>query len=87
VALLCVGGVKSHGFEVIPLPPDEAALALDWLGAKVAVPMHYRPDSNAPQEFVAAVGDKARVCVMTPGQTVDLDGLLTLPPKSTSPLA
>ncbi|HBY97918.1 MAG TPA: hypothetical protein DEP84_28925, partial [Chloroflexi bacterium] len=38
VALLCVGGVRSHGFEVVPLPPDEAALALEWLGARLAIP-------------------------------------------------
>lgn len=81
VALLCVGGVRSHGFEVVPLPPDEAALALEWLGARLAVPMHYRPDSPAPQQFVTEVAARsgAQVCVMTPGQTVDLDQLLKPP--------
>jgi L-ascorbate metabolism protein UlaG (beta-lactamase superfamily) len=78
VALLCVGGVRSHGFEVIPLPPDEAALALEWLGARLAIPMHYRPDSRAADEFaglVAARG-KASTCILELGQTVDLDQLV-----------
>jgi len=78
VALLCVGGVRSHGFEVVPLPPDEAALALEWLGASLAVPMHFRPDSDAAARFAAAVAARgsARVHVMRPGQRVDLDELL-----------
>ena len=78
VALLCVGGVRSHGFEVVPQPPDEAALALEWLGASLAVPMHFRPDSDAAARFVAAVAGRggARVHVMQPGERVDLDELL-----------
>lgn len=79
VALLCVGGVRSHSFEVVPLPPDEAALALDWLGAGLAIPMHYRPDSNAPAQFetaVAACNLEARVHIMEPGDVVDLDQLV-----------
>jgi len=82
VALLCVGGVRSHGFEVVPLPPDEAALALEWLGAPLAIPMHYRPDSDAPQQFAAAVAARnggrstSRVHIMTPGDTVNVQQLL-----------
>jgi L-ascorbate metabolism protein UlaG (beta-lactamase superfamily) len=78
VALLCVGGVRSHGFEVIPLPPDEAALALEWLGARLAIPMHYRPDSPAATEFarLVAARSRARTCILELGQTIDLDQLL-----------
>ena len=79
VALLCVGGARSHGFEIVPLPPEEAALALEWLGAPLAIPMHYRPDGDAPQRFTAAVAARtphARVHVMTPGETADLHQLL-----------
>jgi L-ascorbate metabolism protein UlaG (beta-lactamase superfamily) len=88
VALLCVGGVRARNHEVVPLPPDEAALALEWLGAPVAVPMHYRPDSNAPQEFVEAV--KARdlqtqITIMTPGETLDLTDKFTPHPPTPSP--
>jgi L-ascorbate metabolism protein UlaG (beta-lactamase superfamily) len=63
---------------VVPLPPDEAALALEWLGASLAVPMHFRPDSDAAARFAAAVAARgsARVHVMEPGQRVDLDELL-----------
>ncbi len=79
VALLCVGGVRSHGFEVIPLPPDEAALALEWLGARLAIPMHYRPDSSAADEFVRLVAarGKTRACILDLGESVDLDQLLS----------
>lgn len=75
VALLCVGGVRSHGFEVVPLPPDEAALALEWLGARLAIPMHYRPDSSAAAEFEQAVAARGGppVRTMTPGETIDLE--------------
>jgi L-ascorbate metabolism protein UlaG (beta-lactamase superfamily) len=78
VALLCVGGVRSQGFEVVPLPPEEAALALEWLGAPIAIPMHFRPDSAAPAEFARAAArrTRARVVQMQPGDTVDLDALL-----------
>lgn len=82
VALLCVGGVRSHGFEVVPLPPAEAALALQWLGAPLAIPMHYRPGSDAPRQFAAAVASRAaangtpHVHIMTPGDTVDLEALI-----------
>jgi L-ascorbate metabolism protein UlaG (beta-lactamase superfamily) len=79
VALLCVGGVRSHGFEVVPLPPDEAALALEWLGARLAIPMHYRPDSSAAHEFVRLVAarGRARTCILDLGETIDLDQLLS----------
>lgn len=78
VALLCVGGVHSRGFEVVPLPPDEAALALQWLGARLAIPMHFRPDSDASEQFTAAVRQRGGACVhtMKPGDNVDLDQLL-----------
>lgn len=78
VALLCVGGVRSQGFEVVPLPPEEAALALQWLGASVAIPMHFRPDSDAPAEFARAAArhTRARVQQMQPGESIDLDTVL-----------
>lgn len=78
VALLCVGGVRSHNFEVVPLPPDEAALALEWLGARLAIPMHYRPDSDAADRFVEAVAaqDQATVHIMQPGQRIELEPML-----------
>ena len=85
VALLCVGGVRSHNFEVVPLPPAEAALALEWLGAPLAIPMHYRPDSDAPTQFTTAVAARnlpAQVHTMTPGQTTNLQSLIPQSPVS-----
>jgi L-ascorbate metabolism protein UlaG (beta-lactamase superfamily) len=78
VALLCVGGVRSHGFEVVPLPPEEASLALSWLGARLAIPMHYRPDSDAAERFAQLVTRERRaaVKVMDPGEWVQLEQLL-----------
>jgi len=82
VALLCVGGVRSHGFEVVPLPPEEAALALQWLGAPLAIPMHFRPDDDAAHQFAAAVAARtpaARVHIMSPGDAIDLQSLISSP--------
>lgn len=78
IALLCVGGVRSHGFEVVPLPPEEAVLALDWLGAQVAVPMHYRTDSDAAERFAQLVSGEgnAMVKVMEPGETIELEQMV-----------
>lgn len=79
VALVCVGGVRSQGFEIVPMPPDEAALAVEWLGARVAIPMHYRPDSDAPERFAGAIarrGVGATVRRMVPGETIDLEKIL-----------
>lgn len=78
VALICVGGVRNHGFEVVPLPPDEAALAVDWLGVRLAIPMHYLPDGPAPEQFRQAVArrGRSRVRVLAPGQSLTLEPLL-----------
>lgn len=48
VALLCVGATEDG---LAPLPPDEAAIAADWLNARVVVPMHFRPGDPEPKEF------------------------------------
>lgn len=79
IALICVGGVHSHGFEVVPLPPDEAALATDWLGVRLAIPMHFRPDSDAAEQFAAATTERtdAAVHIMAPGETIELDTYLS----------
>lgn len=33
------------------MSPLEAALATQWIGPEVAVPMHYHPESKAPEEY------------------------------------
>jgi L-ascorbate metabolism protein UlaG (beta-lactamase superfamily) len=79
VVLLCVGGVQGRGYEVTPLPPDEAAIALEWLGASLAIPMHFIPASQTPQQFAAAVSERgldAKVQIMQPGDRIILEQLL-----------
>jgi len=78
VALLCVGGINFNGYELVPLPPNEASIAYQWLGAKLAIPMHYTPNSNAPEEFESIVTSAQMGCVhiMKPGEVVNLDQLL-----------
>lgn len=78
VALLCVGGVRVHGFEIVPLPADEAAIAVKWLGVRLAIPMHYLPNSDAPRRFMEHVAQstEARVRVMSAGEVINLGALL-----------
>lgn len=48
VAMLCVGAAEK---DLAPLPPEEAALAADWLNAPLVIPMHFRPGSAEPEAF------------------------------------
>jgi len=67
VALLPIGDNFTMG-------PADAARAVEFTGAKTAIPMHYGtfpPIDVDPQEFVRAVGDRANVQVMEPGDTFD----------------
>jgi L-ascorbate metabolism protein UlaG (beta-lactamase superfamily) len=72
VAILPIGATEA-GVEF--MPPEDAAIALDWLGAKVAVPVHFPPGSRAVDAFVAAVdalGLDARVRPLEPGERMEL---------------
>jgi L-ascorbate metabolism protein UlaG (beta-lactamase superfamily) len=56
------------------LPPAEAALAAQWVGCELAVPMHYA-DPQDPVDFAAAVKILApwmEVKAMTPGEEMVL---------------
>jgi len=62
VALICIGGF----FTMSPL---EAALAAEWVGAKVTIPMHYNtwpPIAQDAQKF-AKMAKKTKVHVLNPG--------------------
>lgn len=48
VSLIPVGEAEGYFTE---LHPDEAALAADWLGSDIVVPMHYPPGSEKPTLF------------------------------------
>ncbi len=57
LAILGVGGVNIHGQSLIELHPDEAALAAEWLGVRMAVPIHYRFDEG--ERFIEELKKKA----------------------------
>ncbi len=68
VALLCVGATEP---ELAPLPPAEAALAADWLGAPVVIPMHYPTGSDSAIQFARELGlrrQDVRVVALRPGE-------------------
>ena len=67
VALLCVGATED---DLAPLPPDEAAIAADWLNAGVVVPMHFRPGDPEPKEFRERLAERRpdiAVRILEPG--------------------
>ncbi|AFK23129.1 metal-dependent hydrolase [Pyrococcus sp. ST04] len=68
VALLPIGGHFTMG-------PREAAKAVELLRPKYVVPMHYNtwpPISADPEEFKKLVGEKAKVVILKPGETLEL---------------
>ncbi|HEV8338948.1 MAG TPA: MBL fold metallo-hydrolase [bacterium] len=71
VALLCVGAVEEG---VAALPPEEAAIAADWLNAPLVIPMHYRDSSEveAFQSRLAARRPDIRVVRLEPGHVFQL---------------
>lgn len=74
VVLLCVGAAEK---DLAPLPPEEAALAADWLNAPLVIPMHFRPGSREPEafaEFLARRRPDIEVAHLQPGQQLQLPG-------------
>ena len=54
------------------LPPDEAAIAAEWLGARRVIPVHYAPGDPAPAELTQALADRGsdiEVITLEFGQT------------------
>jgi L-ascorbate metabolism protein UlaG (beta-lactamase superfamily) len=71
-AFLPIGGHFTMG-------PQEAALAVELLGVKHVVPMHYGTFpllAGQPAQLQKAVGDSVKVHVLEPGKPVDLATLL-----------
>ena len=67
VALLPIGGHFTMG-------PEEAAKAVELLGAKKVIPMHYNtfpPIRQDPEKFKALVGN-AEVLILNPGESTEL---------------
>lgn len=66
IGLFCVGGLP---MEMSAL---EAALVAQWLGVKVAIPMHYPQGTNYPEEFSGAlsgVSPKVNTVILKPGES------------------
>lgn len=84
VALLPIGDRYTMG-------PEHAAVALRWVGARVALPMHYNTFDairQDPQDFVRHVGDAARVAVPALDGGVEARGprvVRDLPPEAPLP--
>ncbi len=73
VVLLCVGETEPM---TAPLPPDEAAIAADWLDAPLVVPMHFVPGDPEPARFTAALAQRRPdilVVHLAPGERVTLE--------------
>ena len=77
-----IGDVHDPDAAAVPIGdhytmgPHDAAIAVDWLGVDVAVPLHYDtfpPIEQDPDDFAEAV-TAADVVVPAVGQTVDLGG-------------
>ncbi len=67
VAVLPIGDRFTMG-------PDDAVRAVDFIEPKVVIPCHYStwpPIEQDAEAFKAAVGDRAKVEVMTPGDTYE----------------
>lgn len=67
VAVLPIGDRFTMG-------PDDAVTAVDFIGPKVVIPCHYNtwpPIEQDARAFAAAVGDRAHVEIMEPGDTYD----------------
>ncbi|MBM3266877.1 MAG: metal-dependent hydrolase [Candidatus Sericytochromatia bacterium] len=65
IALLPIG-------DLYTMDPSDAARAVELIGARRVVPMHHSTFEGLPgkpADFVAAVGGKAEVTVLQPGQT------------------
>lgn len=55
--------------------PDDAVRAVELIRPKVVIPCHYNtwpPIEQDPEAFRAAVGDRAEVRVVAPGETVEI---------------
>lgn len=71
IGLIPVGAAEGFYAE---MPPEEAALATQWLGLQVAIPMHYGINRSEAEKFadlVRAVAPQTRVVILEPGQSLE----------------
>lgn len=72
VAILGIGGVQLGPVNTTELPPPDAAVAAEWLGASEVIPVHYAPGDSAPDELARelnARGSAIKVIALEFGQT------------------
>jgi L-ascorbate metabolism protein UlaG (beta-lactamase superfamily) len=72
VAILGIGGVQVGPVNITELPPADAAIAAEWLGASEVIPVHYAPGDPAPEELarqINARGAAIKVIALDFGQT------------------
>lgn len=74
IALIPVSGSLRVTGGYGHLPPFEAALATQWIGAEIAIPTHYDPeqfeDVSSYAEYVKLLAPSVRVTIMEPGEEV-----------------
>jgi L-ascorbate metabolism protein UlaG (beta-lactamase superfamily) len=78
VALLGIDGTLENGRPIVDLDPIEAARAIDMLGAHVAIPMHFRSKSTAPDDFIRLVNDllpDVHAIKLAYGESITVTGL------------
>jgi len=72
VAVLGIGGIQNGPVNTTWLPPDEAAIAAEWLGATRVIPVHYSPGDPNPADLTRALagrGSGIEVITLEFGQT------------------
>jgi L-ascorbate metabolism protein UlaG (beta-lactamase superfamily) len=73
IGLIGVGGPENLPHE---MTAKEAAIAVDWLGVRRAIPMHWVPGAAHPGDFAAAVAARTPqvgVDVLQPGESLSVD--------------
>jgi L-ascorbate metabolism protein UlaG (beta-lactamase superfamily) len=76
IALIPIGGTPELTGGYSHLPPQEAALAAQWIGADVVIPTHYQPDTEeaaAFTQYLSLLAPSIRVLAMKPGDTRTYD--------------
>jgi L-ascorbate metabolism protein UlaG (beta-lactamase superfamily) len=72
IALIPIGGTPELTGGYSHLPPQEAALAAQWIGADVVIPTHYQPDAEeatAFTKYLSLLAPSTHVLTMKPGDT------------------
>ncbi|MBI3968263.1 MAG: MBL fold metallo-hydrolase [Chloroflexi bacterium] len=75
VAIVGIGGVRRNGRYIVEMEPIEATYAVEWVGARLAIPMHWVPGTGADEEFRRALAERlphVRLKQLEYGETLEL---------------